>query len=62
MLPGRTRDHFYPYVVDNLACPEQAQVRIIPGTQLLDMIARTEPRVTYWPPFASRTTTRRNDG
>lgn len=46
-------EHYYLYVVDNLASAEEAEVgvRILHGETLLAMIERTRPQITYWPTF-----------
>ncbi|WP_406840929.1 DUF3883 domain-containing protein [Streptomyces sp. AHU1] len=46
-------EHYYVYVVDNLASAEEAEVgvRILHGEALLAMIERTRPQITYWPTF-----------
>ncbi|MEH0544949.1 DUF3883 domain-containing protein [Streptomyces sp. B21-105] len=46
-------EHYYLYVVDNLADHDGAEVgvRILHGEVLLAMIERTQPQVTYWPTF-----------
>ncbi|MFJ7944172.1 protein NO VEIN domain-containing protein [Streptomyces sp. NPDC096354] len=44
-------DHYYVYVVDNLAGSDGAEVgvRILHGDVLLAMIKRSRPQITYWP-------------
>jgi hypothetical protein len=46
-------EHYYLYVVDNLAGVEGAEVgvRILHGEALLAMVERTQPQITYWPTF-----------
>ncbi|MFF1844509.1 protein NO VEIN domain-containing protein [Streptomyces sp. NPDC058217] len=46
-------DHYYVYVVDNLAGSDGAEVRvrILHGDVLLAMIKRSRPQITYWPTF-----------
>ncbi|WP_405963660.1 DUF3883 domain-containing protein [Streptomyces sp. NBC_00723] len=46
-------EHYYLYVVDNLAGAEGAEVgvRILHGEALSAMIERTQPQITYWPTF-----------
>lgn len=44
-------EHFYLYVVDNIAAGEQAKVavRALHGPTLRAMLDRAVPRITYWP-------------
>lgn len=46
-------EHYYVYVVDNLAGIGGAEVgvRILHGETLLTMIERSRPQITYWPTF-----------
>ncbi|MGW8881225.1 DUF3883 domain-containing protein [Streptomyces mirabilis] len=46
-------EHYYLYVVDNLASLDGAEVgvRILHGEALLALIERTQPQITYWPTF-----------
>jgi hypothetical protein len=46
-------EHYYLYVVDNLAGRDGAQVavRVLHGPALLAMIERSKPQITYWPTF-----------
>ncbi|MFC4606890.1 protein NO VEIN domain-containing protein [Streptomyces maoxianensis] len=46
-------DHYYVYVVDNLAGSDGAEVgvRMLHGDVLLAMIKRSKPQITYWPTF-----------
>jgi hypothetical protein len=46
-------DHFYLYVVDNLAGRGGARVglRVLHGDVMLAMIERSRPQTTYWPTF-----------
>ncbi|MER5432947.1 DUF3883 domain-containing protein [Streptomyces sp. NPDC002588] len=46
-------EHYYLYVVDNLAVLDGAEVgvRILHGEMLLAMIERSKPHITYWPTF-----------
>lgn len=46
-------EHYYLYVVDNLAVLDGAEVgvRILHGEMLPAMIARSKPHITYWPTF-----------
>jgi hypothetical protein len=46
-------DHYYVYVVDNLALRDgpEVGVRLLQGETLLAMIKRSPPRITYWPSF-----------
>ncbi|MFC8674170.1 DUF3883 domain-containing protein [Streptomyces griseorubiginosus] len=46
-------EHYYLYIVDNLARAEGAEVgvRILHGEALSAMIKRTQPQITYWPTF-----------
>jgi hypothetical protein len=44
-------DHFYLYVVDNVAKGDEGliRVRVIHGAVLQSMLARSKPRLTRWP-------------
>ncbi|WP_434742578.1 protein NO VEIN domain-containing protein [Micromonospora sp. SH-82] len=46
-------EHFYLYVVDNVAKADEGRmrVRVVHGTALRDMLARSRPHITYWPTF-----------
>nr|WSY53574.1 DUF3883 domain-containing protein [Streptomyces sp. NBC_00886] len=46
-------EHYYLYVVDNLAGVDGAGVgvRILHGEVLRTMIERSQPQITYWPTF-----------
>ncbi|MEU4171459.1 DUF3883 domain-containing protein [Streptomyces sp. NPDC026665] len=46
-------EHYYVYVIDNLAGLEGAEVgvRILHGKVLRAMIDRSQPQITYWPTF-----------
>ncbi|MFF3883621.1 DUF3883 domain-containing protein [Streptomyces sp. NPDC001914] len=46
-------EHYYVYVIDNLAGPEGAEVgvRILHGKVLRAMIDRSQPQITFWPTF-----------
>ncbi|MEU6066789.1 MULTISPECIES: DUF3883 domain-containing protein [Streptomyces] len=46
-------EHYYLYVVDNLAGLDGAAVavRVLHGEALLAMIERSKPQITYWPTF-----------
>jgi Domain of unknown function (DUF3883) len=44
-------EHFYVYVVDNLAAADQTEiaVRVLYGSALQAMLGKAAPHVTYWP-------------